>query len=42
MMRQSDDRPDTQLLDRETWRELVSCMGGRFNPEGIEPDAFTG
>jgi AraC family transcriptional regulator, positive regulator of tynA and feaB len=41
-MRQSDDRPDTQLLDRETWRELVSCMGGRFNPEGIEPDAFTG
>ena len=29
-------------LDFETWKELVRTIGGRFNPEGIEPTAFTG
>ena len=29
-------------LDFETWKEVVRGMGGRFNPEGVEPKAFTG
>jgi AraC family transcriptional regulator, positive regulator of tynA and feaB len=29
-------------LDFETWKDLIRKMGGRFNPEGIEPNAFTG
>ena len=29
-------------LDFETWKEVVRGMGGRFNPEGVEPRAFTG
>src|SRR5260370_716813 len=29
-------------LDFEAWRDLVRAMGGRFNPEGVEPNAFTG
>ena len=29
-------------LDYDTWKELVRAMGGRFNPEGIDPKAFIG
>jgi AraC family transcriptional activator of tynA and feaB len=29
-------------LDYEAWRDLLRSMCGRYNPEGIEPDAFTG
>src|SRR5258708_11118833 len=29
-------------LDYEAWKDLIRTMGGRFNPEGIEPKAFTG
>jgi AraC-like DNA-binding protein len=29
-------------LDYEAWRYLVRAMGGRFNPEGVDPKAFTG
>jgi AraC family transcriptional regulator, positive regulator of tynA and feaB len=34
--------PDSPHLDFEAWKELIRTMGGRFNPEGIEPNAFTG
>lgn len=29
-------------LDYEAWRDLVCTMGGRFNPEGVDPKAFIG
>jgi AraC-like DNA-binding protein len=29
-------------LDYKTWKERVRAMGGRVNPEGIDPKAFTG
>src|SRR5260370_20835771 len=29
-------------LDYDAWKDLIRTMGGRFNPEGIEPKAFTG
>jgi AraC family transcriptional regulator, positive regulator of tynA and feaB len=28
--------------DYEAWRHLVRAMAGRFNPEGVDPKAFTG
>src|SRR5260370_13363191 len=28
--------------DYDGWKDLIRAMGGRFNPEGIEPKAFTG
>jgi len=34
--------PGPPHLDFETWKELIRTIGGRFNPEGIEPKAFTG
>src|ERR1700753_1647918 len=33
--------PGPPHLDLDGWRELVRTVGGRFNPEGIEPTAFT-
>jgi AraC family transcriptional regulator, positive regulator of tynA and feaB len=42
MMGQSDDILDTPQLDYEAWRDLLRAMCGRDNPEGIEPNAFTG
>ena len=41
-MGQSDDILDTPQLDYEAWRDLLRAMCGRYNPEGIEPNAFTG
>jgi AraC family transcriptional activator of tynA and feaB len=38
----SGNIPGPPHLDFETWKELIRTMGGRFNPEGIEPKAFTG
>jgi AraC family transcriptional regulator, positive regulator of tynA and feaB len=38
----SGNIPGPPHLDFETWKELVRTIGGRFNPEGIEPTAFTG
>jgi AraC-like DNA-binding protein len=34
--------PGLPHLDFEAWRDLIRTMGGRFNPEGIEPNAFIG
>jgi len=34
--------PGSPHLDFEAWKDLIRKMGGRFNPEGIEPNAFTG
>src|SRR5260370_1566385 len=34
--------PGSPNLDFEAWKDLIRTMGGRFNPEGIEPNAFTG
>jgi len=42
MMGQSDDILDTPQLDYEAWRDLLRAVCGRYNPEGIEPNAFTG
>jgi AraC family transcriptional regulator, positive regulator of tynA and feaB len=41
-MGQSDDVLGEPRLDYEAWRDLLRSMCGRYNPEGIEPDAFTG
>jgi AraC family transcriptional regulator, positive regulator of tynA and feaB len=32
----------TPSLDYEEWRALVRCHCGQYNPEGIEPEVFTG
>src|SRR6267143_676650 len=29
-------------LDYEAWKDRIRQMGGRFNPQGIDPKAFTG
>jgi hypothetical protein len=42
MMDQSDDILDTPQLGYEAWRDRLRAMCGRYNPEGIEPNAFTG
>ena len=42
MMRQSQEFLGAPRLDYEAWRDLVRALGGRFNPEGVEPSAFTG
>jgi AraC-like DNA-binding protein len=42
MMGQGDDVLGTPHLDYEAWRDLLRAMCGRYNPEGIQPDAFTG
>ena len=36
------DVPGQASLDYEAWRDLVRTMGGRFNPEGVDPTTFTG
>jgi AraC family transcriptional regulator, positive regulator of tynA and feaB len=33
---------DNSQLDYEAWRNRLRAMSGRYNPEGIEPAAFTG
>ena len=38
----SGNIPGPQRLDFETFKELIRTIGGRFNPEGIQPAAFTG
>src|ERR1700731_1447887 len=38
-MRQTDDPPQ---LNYEAWRDLLRSMYGRYNPEGVKPDTFTG
>jgi AraC family transcriptional regulator, positive regulator of tynA and feaB len=42
MMLASADFPGALRLDYEAWRELVREMCGGYNPEGIEPSAFSG
>jgi AraC family transcriptional activator of tynA and feaB len=42
IMGQGDDVLGTPHLDYEAWRDLLRAMCGRYNPEGIQPDAFTG
>jgi AraC family transcriptional regulator, positive regulator of tynA and feaB len=42
MMGQNDDVLGTPQLDYEAWRDLLRSMCGRYNPEGIDPDDFTG
>ena len=41
-MGQSDDLIGGPQLDYEAWRDLLRSICGRYSPEGIEPDAFTG
>jgi AraC family transcriptional regulator, positive regulator of tynA and feaB len=40
MMRQSDNLLSTRQLHYEAWRDLLRSRCGRYNAEGIEPDAF--
>ena len=42
MPRNAGENVALPTLDYETWKELVRAMGGRFNPEGIDPKAFIG
>lgn len=42
MSRIDSDVPGQASLDYEAWRDLVRTMGGRFNPEGVDPTTFTG
>jgi len=42
MPRNASENVALPTLDYETWKELVRAMGGRFNPEGIDPKAFIG
>jgi hypothetical protein len=32
--------PGSPHLDFEAWKDLIRTMGGRFNPEGIEPNDY--
>jgi AraC family transcriptional activator of tynA and feaB len=41
-MGQSDDISHTPQLDHEAWRGLLRAMCGRYDPEGIDANAFTG
>ena len=41
-MLQSDGVPGTSQLDYDAWREMLRSMCGRYNPEGVEPNAFAG
>ena len=41
-MFQSDNVPGAPRLDFEQWRASLRTICGRYNPEGIEPDAFFG
>ena len=41
-MLQSDDFVGSQQLNFEAWRETLRALCGRYNPEGIEPNDFTG
>jgi AraC family transcriptional regulator, positive regulator of tynA and feaB len=34
--------PGVEKLDHETWRECLRTICGRYNPEGVVPEAFTG
>jgi hypothetical protein len=40
MMPQRAGIPGTSLLNFEAWRALLRTICGRYNPEGIEPNAF--
>ena len=41
-MLRSDKITRAPQLDFEGWRELIRTICGRHNPEGAEPNAFTG
>ena len=41
-MLQSDDNLSPLQLDYDAWREMLRSMCGRYNPEGVEPNAFAG
>ena len=41
-MLQSDDNLSPSQLDYDAWREVLRSMCGRYNPEGVEPNAFAG
>jgi AraC family transcriptional regulator, positive regulator of tynA and feaB len=42
MMGQSDDVPGEPQLDYEAWRHSLRSMCARYNPEGVQPNAFIG
>src|ERR1700737_357945 len=42
MMPHRDGISGTSLLNFEAWRALLRTICGRYNPEGIEPNAFLG
>ena len=41
-MPQRDSISSTSLLNFEAWRALLRTICGRYNPEGIEHNAFIG
>jgi AraC family transcriptional activator of tynA and feaB len=42
IMLQGDDIPSMPLLGYEAWRDSLRKMCGRYNPEGVQHNAFTG
>src|SRR5579862_8483914 len=42
VMRESDDLISPQLVDYETWSDLLRSAVGRHNIHGIEPNTFAG
>jgi AraC family transcriptional activator of tynA and feaB len=41
-MDQNADFSGIPQLDYEAWRVLIRSLCGQYNPEGVEPDVFTG
>src|SRR3979411_1461547 len=42
MMHSSGDFLSTPNLDYEAWRDVVRLICGRYTPNGIEPNTFSG
>src|SRR3977135_1847443 len=42
MMHSSGDFLSTPNLDYEAWRDVVRLICGRYTPDGIEPNTFSG
>jgi AraC family transcriptional activator of tynA and feaB len=42
MMHSSGDFLSTPNLDYEAWRDVVRSICGRYTPDGVEPQAFSG
>jgi AraC-like DNA-binding protein len=42
IMHRSGETPNTQLLNHEAWRESLRSLCGRYNPEDVDPQTFSG